>query len=105
MMSRHARAHQPQPNPPPAQPPKKPEAPRGDATQRPAAKAGDAKSQSNPILLAAPPRRLSSEEEFQMVQMRAYYLWDQSGRPDGDAARERFWLQAEREVVAPRPVV
>jgi hypothetical protein len=54
---------------------------------------------------AAPARRLSSDQEFELIQMRAYYLWEQAGRPDGDAARERFWLQAEHEVAAPRPTV
>jgi hypothetical protein len=54
--------------------------------------------------MAAPPRRLASEEEFQLTQMRAYYLWEQAGRPDGDAAREHFWLQAESEIAAPLPV-
>jgi hypothetical protein len=105
MMSRHARTHHPQPTPPPSQPPKKPEASRGDTTQRPAGKLADARSQANPTSQAVPARRLSSDQEFQLIQMRAYCLWEQAGRPDGDAARDCFWLQAEREVTAPRPVV
>jgi hypothetical protein len=44
------------------------------------------------------PHRLTPEQEFQLIQMRAYYLWQQAGSPVGDAARDRFWLQAQREV-------
>jgi hypothetical protein len=110
MMSRHTRTHHPQPNPPAPPILRNPEPQRHDATgtTRPTshtapAKIGDARSQANLTNPAAPPHRLSSEEQFQLTQMRAYCLWEQAGRPDGDAARENFWFQAEREVAAPPP--
>jgi len=43
-------------------------------------------------------RRLSLAEEFELIQMRAYYLWQQAGSPPGDAARGHFWFQAEHEI-------
>jgi hypothetical protein len=46
------------------------------------------------------PRRLTPEQEFQLIQMRAYYLWQQAGCPPGDAARDQFWIRAEREVAS-----
>jgi hypothetical protein len=110
MMSRHARTHNPQPTPPATPVSRKPDAQRPDTAGAPRptaqtapAKISDAKSQANPMTLAAPQRRLSSDEEFQLIQMRAYYLWQQAGRPDGDKDREHFWFQAEREIAAPRP--
>jgi hypothetical protein len=110
MMARHAHTPQPKPTPPAAPTLKKPEGQRTDTagtqrlTPQPApAKSSDARSQANPTQLAAPQRRLSPEERFQLTQMRAYYLWEQAGRPEGDTARVTFWLQAEREVGVPRP--
>jgi hypothetical protein len=43
---------------------------------------------------------ISAEERFRLIQERAYGLWEQAGRPGGDADRERFWCEAEAEVVA-----
>jgi len=42
----------------------------------------------------------SPEERFRLIQMHAYELWEQAGRPGGDAARERFWCEAESEILA-----
>jgi hypothetical protein len=42
----------------------------------------------------------NAEERFRLIQVRAYGLWEQADRPDGDAARERFWCEAEAEVMA-----
>jgi hypothetical protein len=42
----------------------------------------------------------SAEERFRLIQMRAYELWEQAGRPGGDAARERCWCEAESEILA-----
>jgi hypothetical protein len=43
---------------------------------------------------------INAEERFRLIQVRAYGLWEQSGRPGGDADRERFWCEAEAEVMA-----
>ena len=43
---------------------------------------------------------VSAEERFRLIQMRAYDLWEHAGRPGGDAARERFWCEAESEILA-----
>jgi len=40
-----------------------------------------------------------AEERFRLIQARAYALWEQAGKPDGDAARERFWREAEKEIM------
>lgn len=45
-------------------------------------------------------QQVSPEERFRLIQIRAYGLWEQAGRPDGDAARERFWCDAESEILA-----
>ncbi|HUR53235.1 MAG TPA: DUF2934 domain-containing protein [Gemmataceae bacterium] len=34
-----------------------------------------------------------------VIRTRAYYLWEQAGRPDGDGAE--FWFEAEREIGNP----
>ena len=44
--------------------------------------------------------RVSDEERFQLIQLRAYCLWEQAGRPKGDEARERFWHEGEEEITA-----
>ena len=36
-----------------------------------------------------------SASDHEKTKERAYQLWEQAGRPEGDA--ERFWYQAERE--------
>jgi hypothetical protein len=38
-----------------------------------------------------------SGERSQRIQLRAYAMWEQAGKPDGDADRERFWCEAEKE--------
>jgi DUF2934 family protein len=49
----------------------------------------------------APARqKVSEEERSRLIQVRAYGLWEQAGKPDGDAARERFWCEAEKEIMA-----
>jgi len=45
-------------------------------------------------------QQVSAEERFRLIQIRAYGLWEQAGRPSGDAARERFWCEAESELLA-----
>jgi hypothetical protein len=34
-----------------------------------------------------------------VIRTRAYFLWEQAGRPDCDSAQ--FWLEAEREIGSP----
>jgi hypothetical protein len=36
------------------------------------------------------------------IQVRAYTLWEQAGRPEGEGARNQFWFRAETEVAADR---
>lgn len=43
---------------------------------------------------------VSAEERSRLIRERAYGLWEQAGRPGGDADRERFWCEAEAEVIA-----
>lgn len=43
---------------------------------------------------------VGAEERSRLIRERAYGLWEQAGRPDGDADRERFWCEAEAEVMA-----
>jgi hypothetical protein len=45
-------------------------------------------------------QEVSAEERLRLIQIRAYGLWEQAGRPGGDAARERFWCEAESEILA-----
>jgi DUF2934 family protein len=42
----------------------------------------------------------SAQESFRLIQMRAYDLWEQAGRPGGDAVREHLWYRAESEILA-----
>jgi hypothetical protein len=42
----------------------------------------------------------SPEERFQLIQVRAYCLWEQAGKPNDDASRERFWHDAEKAITA-----
>ena len=44
--------------------------------------------------------KVCDEERTRLTQIRAYDLWEQAGRPDGDAVRERFWSEAEKEISA-----
>ena len=43
------------------------------------------------------PERGASDD---VIRTRAYFLWEQAGRPDGDASR--FWFEAEREIGNPQ---
>ena len=45
-------------------------------------------------------QKVSQEDRSQLIQVRAHALWEQAGKPDGDAARERFWCEAEKEIMA-----
>ena len=47
-------------------------------------------------------KEVSPEERFRLIQICAYGLWEQAGRPGDDAARERFWCEAESEILASR---
>jgi hypothetical protein len=40
-------------------------------------------------------------DRSQSIQIRAYTLWEQAGRPDGEFAREGFWCEAEKEFRIP----
>lgn len=42
----------------------------------------------------------SEQCTFERVQSRAYKLWEEAGKPDGDVAREQCWRQAECELLA-----
>jgi hypothetical protein len=44
------------------------------------------------------PNRPTASEE--LIRARAYYLWEQAGRPEGDGVQ--FWLEAEKELSNPR---
>jgi hypothetical protein len=44
-----------------------------------------------------------AEERFRLIQARAYGLWEQAGKPNGNAARERFWCEAERRKAGADP--
>ena len=44
-------------------------------------------------------QKVSAEEQSQLTQIRAYGLWEQAGKPSGDAAREQFWCDAEKEIM------
>jgi hypothetical protein len=46
-------------------------------------------------------QEVTAEERSRLIQVRAYGLWEQAGKPCGDAARERFWCEAEKEILAP----
>jgi DUF2934 family protein len=45
----------------------------------------------------SPGRSEASPDE---IRDRAYFLWEEAGRPDGDGVQ--FWLAAERELCGPR---
>jgi hypothetical protein len=45
-------------------------------------------------------QNISEEERCRLTQVRAYELWEQAGKPDGHAAREQFWCEAEKEMAA-----
>lgn len=43
--------------------------------------------------------KVSLEKQAQLIRVRAYELWEQAGRPEGDVAREKFWTEAESELL------
>ena len=43
-------------------------------------------------------RKAVDPERAQRLRTRAYELWEEAGRPDGDT--ERFWFMAEQELAA-----
>ena len=43
---------------------------------------------------------VSEEERSRLIRLRAYGLWEQAGKQDGDTAREQFWREAETEILA-----
>ena len=40
------------------------------------------------------------EERKRLIQVCAYGLWEQAGKPNDDGSRERFWLEAEKKLSA-----
>jgi hypothetical protein len=44
-------------------------------------------------------QKVGKEDRSQLIRDRAHALWEQSGKPDGDAAREGFWYEAEKEIM------
>ena len=42
----------------------------------------------------------SREEQEELIRERAYELWEAAGRPEGDIAREKFWADAELELLS-----
>jgi len=42
--------------------------------------------------------KVSEEDRSRLIQLRAYGLWEEAGKPDGHEDRERFWFDAEREI-------
>jgi hypothetical protein len=40
----------------------------------------------------------SPEERFHLIQVRAYGLWEQAGKPNDDESRVRFWNEAEKAI-------
>ncbi|AGA26360.1 DUF2934 domain-containing protein [Singulisphaera acidiphila] len=58
-------------------------------------------TREGPAEKPAPSRqKVIDEERSRLIQVRAYELWEQAGKPDGDVARERFWSEAEKEIMA-----
>jgi hypothetical protein len=63
--------------------------------------AGNAETRDGSAEKPAPAgQTISAGERSRLIQERAYGLWEQAGRPDGDSARERFWCEAEAEIMA-----
>jgi hypothetical protein len=40
------------------------------------------------------------EERFHLIQVHAYGLWEQAGKPNDDGPRVRFWQEAEKAIAA-----
>jgi hypothetical protein len=43
-------------------------------------------------------QNLNDQDLFQLVQTRAYYLWEKAGKPEGEQYKEQFWFEAEQQV-------
>jgi hypothetical protein len=50
------------------------------------------------VLPALEKQEISEEEQTRMIRVRAYSLWEKAGHPDGEAAKEQFWCEAEQEI-------
>ena len=62
--------------------------------------ASKAKTREGPAEKSTPAgQKLIAEERSRLIQIRAYGLWEQAGKPCGDAAREQFWCDAEKEIM------
>lgn len=57
---------------------------------------GDGPTRKAPLASA----EMNPEDRFRLIQVRAYALWEQAGRPNDDDSRERFWFDAEKEIEA-----
>jgi hypothetical protein len=64
----------------------------------PGAPAGLNETQPSPPSPNAEQPLLNGEQRFQQTQTRAYQLWEEAGKPAGDAERERFWREAETQL-------
>ena len=60
------------------------------------------KSQTNaakPEANSAPTNPKDGQEErFRLIQVHAYGLWEQAGKPNDDDSRARFWHEAEKAI-------
>jgi hypothetical protein len=45
-------------------------------------------------------QNMSEQDRAGLIQVRAYGLWEQGGRPYGDDSSLRFWCAAEKEILA-----
>jgi hypothetical protein len=48
---------------------------------------------------AAARHAIGAEMQSQLISVSAYGLWEKAGKPDGDEARQRFWSEAEQEII------
>jgi Protein of unknown function (DUF2934) len=46
-----------------------------------------------------PAIQTTDDDRSRSIRIRAHRLWEQAGKPDGDAAREQFWCEAEKEIM------
>ena len=65
-------------------------------SQTHAAGAGETPAQKDPPANG----NTSPDGQFHLIQVRAYCLWEQGGKPNDDASRERFWHEAEKAITA-----
>jgi hypothetical protein len=60
--------------------------------------AGHAEKSQSPTERPVPVTEKPDENDrSRSIRIRAYALWEQAGKPDGDATREHFWREAEQE--------